>query len=101
MVSGDSFVGETGIRYQLNDWLMQIGGHVGYGIRPRFQRQGYGKLILKLALDKLRESGVERALVTCYDHNIASGKSDRGEWRRPRQYHRRPPGGREIKALLD
>jgi len=74
LVDGATFMGETGIRYRLNDWLLQIGGHVGYGIRPKFQGQGYGKLILKLALDRLRASGIDRALVTCYDHNISSAK---------------------------
>ena len=74
LVDGETFIGETGIRYRLNDWLVQIGGHVGYGIRPKFQRRGNGKLILKLALDRLRAGGVDRALVTCYDRNIASAK---------------------------
>lgn len=74
LVDGETFIGETGIRYRLNDWLIQIGGNVGYGIRPKFQRRGYGKLILKLALERLRASGVDRALVTCYDSNIASGR---------------------------
>jgi predicted acetyltransferase len=74
LVDGDSFIGETGIRYGLNDWLMQIGGHAGYGIRSTFQRQGYGKLILKLALERLHASGIEHALITCYDHNIGSIK---------------------------
>jgi predicted acetyltransferase len=74
LVDGETFIGETGIRYRLNNWLIQIGGHVGYGIRPSFQRKGYGKLILKLALDRLRQAGIDRALVTCYDHNIGSAK---------------------------
>ena len=74
LVDGETFIGEAGVRYQLSDWLIQIGGHVGYGIRPSFQRQGFGKLILKLSLDVLRERGIDRALVTCYDHNIASAK---------------------------
>ncbi len=74
LVDDMTFIGEIGVRYRLNDFLMKIGGHAGYGIRPAFQRQGYGKLILKLALDVLRERGVERALVTCYDHNLASAK---------------------------
>ena len=72
LVDGETLIGEAGVRYALNDWLIKIGGHVGYGIRPKFQRQGYGKLILKLALEKLREAGLRRALVTCYDHNLAS-----------------------------
>ena len=74
LVDGETFIGEAGLRYALNDWLLQIGGHVGYGIRPMFQRQGYGTLILKLALDVLRDRGIGKALVTCYDHNIGSAK---------------------------
>jgi predicted acetyltransferase len=74
LVDGEAFIGEAGVRYTLNDWLLQIGGHVGYGIRPAFQRQGYGKLILKLALEILRDHGVKRALVTCYDKNVGSAK---------------------------
>lgn len=72
LVDGETFIGESGVRYKLNDWLLQIGGHVGYGIRPAFQRQGYGKQILKLALDVLSDHGIKRALVTCYDRNVGS-----------------------------
>lgn len=74
LVDGDTFIGEAGIRYRLSDWLIQIGGHVGYGIRPKFKRQGYGKLILRLALERLSDHGVDRALITCYDRNTASAK---------------------------
>ncbi|MGI9510085.1 MAG: GNAT family N-acetyltransferase [Geminicoccaceae bacterium] len=74
LVEGETFIGEAGVRYTLNDWLLQIGGHVGYGIRPSYQRRGYGKLILQLALDILRAHGVEKALVTCYDHNVGSAR---------------------------
>ena len=74
LVDGEIFIGEASVRYELNDLLIQIGGHVGYGIRPAYQRQGYGKLILKLSLDVLRARGVEKALVTCYDHNVGSAR---------------------------
>ncbi len=74
LVDGDTFLGEASIRYELNDWLIEAGGHIGYGIRPAVQRQGYGKLILKLALEKCRDYGIDRALVTCNECNIASAK---------------------------
>jgi predicted acetyltransferase len=74
LVDGETFIGEASVRYELNDLLLQIGGHVGYGIRPKFQRQRYGTLILKLALDELGARAIDRALVTCYDHNIGSAK---------------------------
>lgn len=74
LVDGETFIGEASIRYELNAWLIESGGHVGYGIRPSFERQGYGKLILKLALEKCRDYGTGPVLVTCNEHNIASAK---------------------------
>ncbi|MEM7044284.1 MAG: GNAT family N-acetyltransferase [Pseudomonadota bacterium] len=74
LVDGDVFIGEASVRYRMNDFLLQIGGHAGYGIRPSFQNRGYGKQILKLVLERLIDRGVERALITCYDHNTASAK---------------------------
>ncbi|MGI9437629.1 MAG: GNAT family N-acetyltransferase [Geminicoccaceae bacterium] len=74
LVDGQTFIGETSIRYQLNDWLIQAGGHIGYGIRPTFQQRGFGKLILKMSLEKCLAYGIDRVLVTCNDSNIASAK---------------------------
>jgi predicted acetyltransferase len=74
LVEGDEFVGEASIRHELNDWLTRSGGHIGYGIRPSRQRQGYGRRILALALEECRRLGIDRALVTCDDENVASAR---------------------------
>jgi predicted acetyltransferase len=74
LVEGEDFIGEISIRHRLNDWLLQEGGHIGYGIRPSRQGRGYGRLILKLGLDVCRDLGIERALVTCKDDNAASAR---------------------------
>ena len=74
LVEGDEFIGETHVRHQLNDYLIKEGGHVGYGIRPRRQGQGYGKLILALALDECRRLGLPRVLLTCLQDNVASAR---------------------------
>ena len=71
---GDLFIGEASIRHELNSHLLQEGGHVGYGIRPSHRGRGYGKRILALALFECRRLGIERALVTCLDSNIASAR---------------------------
>jgi predicted acetyltransferase len=74
LCDGDAFIGEASIRHQLNAHLLQEGGHIGYGIRPSCQRQGYGKRILALALAECRRLGIERVLVTCLDANLASAR---------------------------
>jgi predicted acetyltransferase len=74
LVEGDEFIGETHVRHELNDYLIKEGGHVGYGIRPSRQGQGYGKLILALALAECRRIGLARVLVTCLQDNVASAR---------------------------
>ena len=55
LVDGNEFVGRVSIRHRLTEHLREIGGHIGYDIRPNKRRQGYGNKILELALPKARE----------------------------------------------
>ncbi len=68
-------LGAVNIRHYLSDHLMKYGGHIGDGIRPSERRRGYGTLIISLALEKCRELGIERVLITCDKDNIGSAKS--------------------------
>ncbi len=70
----DYFIGEITIRHRLNDALLRRGGHIGYGIRCAEWNKGYGSLMLKLALEKANELGLERVLITCDDNNIGSAR---------------------------
>lgn len=74
LVAGELFIGEVRIRHELNDSLKTVGGHIGYDIRPTQRRKGYGNLILKLALQKAKELGIESVLITCDVTNIGSNK---------------------------
>jgi predicted acetyltransferase len=74
LIEGDAFIGEANVRHDLNAYLIKEGGHVGYGIRPSRRRQGYGKLILALALKECRRLGLTRVLVTCLEDNLASAR---------------------------
>ena len=65
-------VGRASIRFELNDWLAERGGHIGYCVLPEFRARGYATDILRQALDVARYEGVERVLVICDDDNVAS-----------------------------
>jgi predicted acetyltransferase len=67
-------VGRVSIRHRLNEFLAREGGHIGYGVRPRYRRRGYATEILRQALTLARAEGVERVLVTCDDDNAPSAK---------------------------
>lgn len=71
---GDAYVGRLDIRHHLNENLLAFGGHIGYDIRPSMRRRGFGTRALELGLVEARKLGIERALVTTSEHNIASRK---------------------------
>ena len=72
LVRGRRILGTCNLRHELNNKLRAFGGHIGYSVRPSERNKGYATLMLKLALEKARELGIERALVTCEKDNIAS-----------------------------
>ena len=63
------------IRHDLTDYLLQNGGHIGYIVRPSQRRQGYATQTLAQALEVAAELGIEQALVTCEDDNVASART--------------------------
>ena len=67
-------IGMSSLRHRLTDELLVSGGNIGYGIRPSERNKGYGTKQLALVLEKCRELGFEKVLVTCDGDNIASAK---------------------------
>ena len=57
-------VGRSSIRFALNVWLAQYGGHVGYGVLPEHRGKGIATLLLRDSLSLLRPH-VADALVAC------------------------------------
>lgn len=74
LVDGDTYIGTALLRHQLNDFLLNIGGHIAYEIRPTERRKGYGMEILRLTLLEAKKIGLEKVLLTCDEDNIASKK---------------------------
>jgi predicted acetyltransferase len=67
-------LGTTRLRHHLTPALRQEGGHIGYNIRPLQRGKGYGTRQLALTLDKARQMGFSRVLVTCDTDNLASAR---------------------------
>lgn len=70
-----TIVGRTSIRHRLNENLLKMGGHIGYGVLAEHRRRGYATEILRQSLIVARSIGIDRVLVTCDDDNVGSIKA--------------------------
>ena len=68
------FIGEAVVRHKLNDALLRVGGHIGYGVRCSEWNRGYGSKLLSLALEKAKAMRISPVLITCNDDNYASAR---------------------------
>lgn len=71
---GRQVLAVSSLRHHLTPALERFGGHIGYVVRPSERRKGYGTRLLALTLEKCRERGLERVLVTCDDDNVGSAR---------------------------
>lgn len=74
LMLGDRFIGELSLRHRIEGDWGRTAGHIGYGIHPHWQGQGWGKTILGLGLQYARDLGLEHLCVTAASSNIASWK---------------------------
>ncbi|GAE32704.1 GNAT family N-acetyltransferase [Halalkalibacter hemicellulosilyticus] len=65
-------IGVVNIRHQLTEFLLNSGGHIGYGIRPSERRKGFATKLLFLSLEKAKELGIKKVLVVCDETNLGS-----------------------------
>ena len=71
-VDGDDYLGRLSVRHELNDWLREFGGHIGYVVRPSARRQGNASTMLAAALPIARDLGIDPVLITCDADNAGS-----------------------------
>lgn len=65
-------VGRLSIRYELNAYLREFEGHIGYAVLSRYRRRGYASFAVRDGLARLHQAGIEMALITCDEDNDAS-----------------------------
>ena len=75
LVVDEEVVGVSNLRLRLNESLLRIGGHIGYGVKPSARRKGYATIMLRETLIKAKEYGIDLCMVTCNKENIASAKT--------------------------
>ncbi|WP_240721317.1 GNAT family N-acetyltransferase [Pseudarthrobacter sp. NamE5] len=72
IVERQRFLGSLVIRHELNEFLLEEGGHIGYSVRPSARGRGYATRALGEALSIARNLGVSHVLLTCAEGNAAS-----------------------------
>lgn len=70
LIDKKEVVGVVRIRHE----EVECAGHIGYDISPDHRNKGYGFQILKLALERAINIGVEEVILTCNIDNTASKK---------------------------
>lgn len=74
-IRDDEIIGCINIRHCLNDYLLDIGGHIGYSVAPKYRKQGYATQMLNEALAFCKKWEIWPVLVTCDEDNIGSRKT--------------------------
>jgi len=71
-VDGETFLGRITIRHRLTPHLLEVGGHIGYDVRPSARRRGHATEMLRQTLPIAHRMGIDPALITCDVDNIGS-----------------------------
>jgi len=76
LIDGDGeIVAISNVRHALTDYLLNWGGHIGYGVRPSKRRMGYGTEVLRQSLLRAGALGLRKVRLTCNKDNVASQRT--------------------------
>lgn len=73
-VDGREWLGRLSIRHDLTPVLIELGGHITYGVRPSARRHGHATRMLTQSLPIAAGLGIDPVLVTCDLDNLGSRK---------------------------
>ena len=67
-------IGVFSLKFELTDFLLNYGGHIGYAVRPSKRNCGLATEILRQGLIISEQFGFKRILCICDEDNVASEK---------------------------
>ncbi|GAA3399314.1 hypothetical protein GCM10020369_84730 [Cryptosporangium minutisporangium] len=73
-VQEGTYIGRIAVRHRLTPGLREMGGHLGYDVRPSARRRGHATEMLRAALPVAAGLGIAPTLVTCDVDSVASRK---------------------------
>jgi len=68
----EEIVAVSNLRHSLTPQLQREGGHIGYSVRPSRRGEGFGTAVLMESLQRARDLGLDRVLITCGKENLTS-----------------------------
>ena len=71
---GPVLVGVFSLKFELTQYLLDFGGHVGYAVRPSRRNRGLATQILRQGLEIARNFGFTKILAVCDEDNFPSEK---------------------------
>ena len=71
----NKIIGSINVRWNLNEVMLNFGGHIGYGIRPTERRKGYNKINLYLGMIEAKKVGLESVMLDCDVNNFGSDRT--------------------------
>ncbi len=69
---GSRLIGVFSLKFELTEFLLHYGGHIGYATRPSNRGRGLAVQMLKQGLELSRELGFDRILCVCDSGSYAS-----------------------------
>ncbi|KGN32241.1 hypothetical protein N802_17920 [Knoellia sinensis KCTC 19936] len=72
IADGDELVGFVAVRHDLDDFLLEQGGHIGHSVRPSRRGEGIATEALRQAVALAHAVEVSPVLVTCDEGNPSS-----------------------------
>lgn len=67
-----NLLGVSNLRHRLTPRLLMGGGHIGFGVRPSARGRGIATRQLALTLREARKMDIEKAMLSCFETNLAS-----------------------------